>query len=277
MNQEESLPFILYGTAWKEERTQALCYQALNAGFRGIDTANQRKHYYEEGVGQGISQFLAQSEVHREDLFLQSKFTYAQGQDHRLPYDEKDSLTNQVKQSLESSLQHLKTSYLNSYILHGPYSSQGLTEQDWEVWGAMEDLIRMGKVRHLGVSNVNFLQLKTLYLQAAIKPHFVQNRCFAVKLWDREIRQFCAEKKCIYQGFSLLTANYPYLAHAEIHEICKKYNKTLAQVIFRFARDIGILSLTGTTNVQHMKDDLDTDSFALTPAEVACIEEIALG
>ncbi|KTD52292.1 oxidoreductase,aldo/keto reductase family [Legionella quinlivanii] len=275
MNQDKLLPSILYGTAWKEEQTEVLCYQALKAGFTGIDTANQRRHYYEEGVGLGISQFLIESGQSRESLFLQSKYTYAEGQDHRKPYDESDSYANQVRQSLESSLSHLKTDYLDSYILHGPYSGQGLTEQDWEVWTTMEELAREGKVRMLGISNVNFAQFKALYQRAAIKPRFVQNRCFAVKLWDREIRQFCDEKSCVYQGFSLLTANYQYLANPKLHLLCKKYNTTLAQMIFRFALDIGILALTGTTSLQHMKEDLDIGNFLLMPSEIAQIEEIA--
>ncbi|RAP36611.1 xylose reductase [Legionella quinlivanii] len=276
MNQDKLLPSILYGTAWKEEQTEVLCYQALKAGFTGIDTANQRRHYYEEGVGLGISQFLIESGQSRESLFLQSKYTYAEGQDHRKPYDESDSYANQVRQSLESSLLHLKTDYLDSYILHGPYSGQGLTEQDWEVWTTMEELLREGKVRMLGVSNVNLAQLKALYQRAAIKPRFVQNRCFAVKLWDKQIRQFCNEKACVYQGFSLLTANYQYLANHKLHLLCEKYNKTPAQMIFRFALDIGILALTGTTRLQHMKEDLDIGNFSLIPSEVAQIEEIAL-
>ena len=80
-------PDFLYGTAWKEERTPALVELALRAGFRGIDTANQRKHYFEAGVGEGLAAAYRAGVVTRADLFLQTKFTYRDGQDHRLPYD----------------------------------------------------------------------------------------------------------------------------------------------------------------------------------------------
>ena len=74
-----ALPTFMYGTAWKEERTADLTEQALRAGFIAIDTANQRKHYYEEAVGQGISRYLKSTGLSRKNLFLQTKFTYARG------------------------------------------------------------------------------------------------------------------------------------------------------------------------------------------------------
>src|SRR2546423_7830 len=79
------IPDFLYGTAWKEDRTAALTGLALQTGFRGIDTANQRRHYFEAGVGQGLAAAYRAGVVERADVFLQTKFTYQPGQDHRLP------------------------------------------------------------------------------------------------------------------------------------------------------------------------------------------------
>src|SRR5438552_18911209 len=114
-------PTFLYGTAWKEEQTEPLTYLALEMGFAGIDTANQRKHYDEEGVGKAIKGFLDAGSNQREDLFIQTKFTFAQGQDHRKPYDANARYATQVRQSFESSLRHLGLNYIDSYILHGPF------------------------------------------------------------------------------------------------------------------------------------------------------------
>jgi hypothetical protein len=114
------LPSILYGTAWKEERTRELTSQALAAGYRGIDTANQRKHYVEAAVGEAI----AASGVPRAALFVQTKFTYQRGQDHRLPYDPAAPLADQVAQSFASSCEHLGTDVIDSYVLHGPWSDR---------------------------------------------------------------------------------------------------------------------------------------------------------
>src|SRR5438874_13708987 len=81
------VPRFLYGTAWKEDETERLTRLALEAGFRGIDTANQRRHYFEEGVGAAVAKAIADGLVRRDELFLQTKFTFVDGQDHRLPYD----------------------------------------------------------------------------------------------------------------------------------------------------------------------------------------------
>src|ERR1700693_3754074 len=94
------VPDFLYGTAWKEDRTPALTELALRMGFRGIDTANQRRHYFEGGVGQGLASAYRAGVVTRADLFLQTKFTYQPGQDRRLPYDPAATLSAQVTQSL---------------------------------------------------------------------------------------------------------------------------------------------------------------------------------
>jgi diketogulonate reductase-like aldo/keto reductase len=114
------IPDFLYGTAWKEERTAGLVEMAIREGFRGIDTANQRRHYFEAGVGEGLAAAYHAGIVKRTDLFLQTKFTYQQGQDQRLPYDPAASLSVQVAQSMASSLEHLGTDYIDSFVLHGP-------------------------------------------------------------------------------------------------------------------------------------------------------------
>src|SRR5689334_9382243 len=111
-------PTFIYGTAWKEDRTEGLVLEALDAGFRAIDTANQRKHYYEEGVGRALRQKLGS--IARDDLFIQTKFTFRDGQDDRLPYDPKASVAEQVAQSFQSSLSHLGLDRVDSLVLHGP-------------------------------------------------------------------------------------------------------------------------------------------------------------
>jgi diketogulonate reductase-like aldo/keto reductase len=124
-----AVPLIMYGTAWKEDRTQALVLEAIATGFRAFDTANQRKHYVEEEVGAAVRAAIASGTVTREDLFLQTKFTYQHGQDYRLPYDPDCDLTTQVRQSIASSLEHLGVTRIDSYILHGPSRSSRLRKK----------------------------------------------------------------------------------------------------------------------------------------------------
>src|SRR3954465_11643336 len=187
-----SVPDFLYGTAWKEDRTASLTELALRSGFRGIDTANQRRHYFEAGVGEALAAAYGAGIVKRADLFLQTKFTYQPGQDHRLPYDPAARLSVQVAQSLASSLQHLGTDYMDSYVLHGPSSNQW-TDADTEVWEAMAKERDAGRARMLGVSNVSLRHLTQILSANHELPTFVQNRCYARLGWDRDIRLFCGE------------------------------------------------------------------------------------
>jgi len=267
-------PRFLYGTAWKEDQTQRLVELALKQGFRGIDTANQRKHYYEAAVGQAIAAAIQSGLVTRDDLFLQTKYTFARGQDHRLPYDPHAPIAKQVEQSFASSLEHLGVTTLDSYVLHGPSLRMGLTEDDWNAWRAMESLYDSQQVRMLGVSNVSLEQLQLLCDQARVRPSFVQNRCYAAMGWDRAVRAFCAANQIVYQGFSLLTANTAALARPEIAAIAKRHGRTVAQIAFRFAIDMGMLPLTGTTNPDHMRFDLDVFGFRLERQEAELIERL---
>src|SRR5678815_5446895 len=230
-----SVPEFLYGTAWKEERTAMLTELALRSGFRGIDTANQRRHYFEAGVGRGLAAAYRAGIVTRADLFLQTKFTYEGGQDHRLPYDPAAPLSTQVAQSMASSLEHLGTDHVDSYVLHGPASGYGWTEHDAEVWAAMVKERDGGRTRMLGVSNVSLRHLDQMLASGAEAPAFVQNRCFARAGWDRDLRAFCREHRIVYQGFSLLTANIEVVRSRLVGEIAARLRATPAQVVFRFA------------------------------------------
>jgi diketogulonate reductase-like aldo/keto reductase len=269
------VPRFLYGTAWKEEETARLAELALRQGFRGIDSANQRKHYHEEGVGQGIASVIASGLVTRADLFLQTKFTFRDGQDHRLPYDPAAPIARQVEQSFASSLRHLGTDVIDSYVLHGPSRATGLGPEDWEAWRAMEAIHGRGLARLLGVSNVSREQLESLVHGARVRPRFVQNRCYAARGWDRRVREFCSAHGIVYQGFSLLTANRQVLASRELARIAQRHGRTPAQMVFRFAMEIGMLPLTGTTSAEHMRADLDVLDFRITPEEVKSIEHLA--
>ena len=268
-------PLIMYGTAWKEDRTQALVLEAIAAGFRAFDTANQRKHYVEEEVGAAVRAAIASGTVTREDLFIQTKFTYQHGQDYRLPYDPDCDLNTQVGQSVASSLEHLGVTRIDSYILHGPSRSSGLGQADWQTWRAMEDAVDGGLVGLLGISNVSVDQLDTLLGSVRIRPAFVQNRCLARASWDAEVRALCQTQDVIYQAFSLLSGNRQVLQKPRVTEIARHHNKTVPQVVFRFAVQLGMLPLTGTTDGVHMRHNLDIFDFTLTRDETETM--LALG
>jgi diketogulonate reductase-like aldo/keto reductase len=271
----DPFPSFLYGTAWKEERTEALTTLALEAGFRGIDTANQRKHYFEVGVAAAVAKGIARGLTTRAELFLQTKFTFQGGQDERLPYDPRAPIATQVEQSFQSSLDHFATDYLDSFLLHGPSSRGALSRDDLEAWRAIEALQQSGRARHVGVSNVTAAQLRELMSLASVKPRFVQNRCYARTGWDREVRAVCLEHGAVYQGFSLLTANRSELAGATVKQLVARTGRSAPELVFRLALELQMLPLTGTSSAEHMRLDLGALDFRLERPDVDLLERIA--
>jgi len=265
----------MYGTAWKEDRTKELTLMAIKAGFKAIDTANQRKHYHEALVGEAVLQACQENLTTRENLFLQTKFTFLAGQDQRLPYDKNADTPTQVNQSFAKSLVHLNTDYLDSFVLHGPSTRYGLAQEDWDAWKTMTELYYAKKTKHLGISNVSADQLTLLLDKAEVKPDFVQNRCYARLGWDKEIRKICKVQNIVYQGFSLLTANIHELNQPIIHGMAQKYDCHIPQIVFRFAQQIGMLPLTGTSSYEHMLQDLACDRFDLSQEELLAIENLS--
>ena len=199
-------PPFLYGTAWKKERTEDLVYLAVQNGFRGIDTACQPKHYFEPGVGNALERIYAEGKIRREDMFIQTKYTPFSGQDkNNVPYDKDAKLEDQVMQSFRVSLANLKTSYLDSLVLHYPLEEH---KETMEVWRAFEHIHSSGGTRFLGISNCYDLPvLEALYSEAKVKPSFLQNRFYRDSGYDRPIRKFCSANGITYQSFWTLTAN----------------------------------------------------------------------
>ncbi len=265
-NEGVALPAIVYGTAWKKERTAALVQQAVTAGFRGIDTACQPKHYNEAGVGEAL-QVLAREGVTRESLYLQTKFTPVTGQDpDNMPYDPERPLAEQVARSFEVSKRNLDTDYLDALILHSPIAP---FESTLEAWGAMEDVYAAGEARQLGISNCYDLPvLQALYQSARVKPAIVQNRFYQATDYDRALRTWCREHGVIYQSFWTLTANPHVLSATAVAELAAKYRCEPAQILLRFVTQSDIVPLTGTTSETHMRDDLAMFAFSLTESEL---------
>jgi diketogulonate reductase-like aldo/keto reductase len=266
------MPGIIYGTAWKKERTADLVEKAIDRGFRGIDTAGQPRHYDEPLVGAALDS-VSQRGVKRGDLFLQTKFTPVSGQDpERVPYDPDAPMAQQVAQSFESSLKNLRTGYVDSLLLHSPVAPHSRL---LEVWGAMEKIHRAGGARQLGISNCyDPALLRTLHADATVTPAVVQNRFYHQSGYDAELRQWCSGQNIIYQSFWTLTANPHILASPAVRSLAEQRKRTEAQIFFRFLTQIGIVPLTGTCTEQHMAEDLAIFDFELPPEEMAQVGQL---
>ncbi|CAF1340596.1 unnamed protein product [Didymodactylos carnosus] len=268
------MPRLIYGTAWKKERTKDLVIKAFLTGFRGVDTACQPKHYQEELVGEAVSILQSQYNIDRRDIFIQTKFTSVDGQDpNRIPYDPKANLADQVRQSFARSLQNLRTDYIDSLVLHGPERTHDKT---MIVWRVCEEFCAEGKVKQLGISNLYDLQrLQQLWNDSKVKPSVIQNRFYADSGYDDGIRRFCREKNIFYQSFWTLTANPHLLNSSLFKKLASSRDGTTEQVLFRLLMDLGLTPLTGTTNEQHMKQDLDVLNWkSFSPDEVKQFEAL---
>jgi diketogulonate reductase-like aldo/keto reductase len=103
----------------------------------------------------------------------------------------------------------------------------------------------------------------------------LQNRCYASTGWDRAVRRLCSEHGVTYQGFSLLTANRKELEHASVKQLAQRYGRSTPELVFRFALEVGMLPLTGTSRREHMQKDLSALEFSLEPTEVQLLEKLA--
>jgi len=260
------MPRILYGTAWKKERTADLVVKAVQARFRGIDTACQPKHYNEQLVGEAL-QRLKKNGIERETLFVQTKFTPLSGQDIKsAPYDINAPIELQVAESFKASKKNLQTEYVDSLVLHSPMAPHALL---MKVWSAMEKIQKSGGAHQLGISNCYDLeQFEQLHAAANVKPAVVQNRFYQATEYDADLRQWCYDREIVYQSFWTLTANPHILSSSIVRTIAENYQKTEAQVFFRYLSQSGIVPLTGTCSVHHMKEDLSIFDFELCSDEL---------
>ncbi|KAI9442260.1 Aldo/keto reductase [Lactarius indigo] len=251
---------IIYGTAWKKERTTALVVSAVLAGFRAIDTACQPKHYREDLVGEALEILYQKHGYKREDLFLQTKFTSINGQDtsQPLPYDPSSTVEVQVRSSFATSLRQLRTTYLDSFILHSPLETYAMTLQAWRILVTLQD---EGRVRAIGLSNTyDPTLLVRLGEDSGRAVQVVQNRWYERNGWDREVVKWCNANNAQYQSFWTLTGSPSLLSHPAIATFAEENKCTPPQAVYRFAQSLGITPLSGTTDETHMREDLVAES-----------------
>lgn len=245
---------MLYGTAWKKAQTTPLVLQAFDAGFRGVDTACQPKHYQEGLVGEALLKLFSSGQQKREDIWVQTKFTSVDGQDpNNIPYDASKPAPQQVKESIEISRKNLRVKVIDSLVLHSPM--RGGFQETLEVWNAMEKGVDEGKIQMLGISNCYDVEFFTrLYNSARHKPKILQNRFYSKTNWDYELRAFCLQHEIIYQSFWTLTANPEVLRDKLFKQIAKKNQITEEQLLYKFLVDLGHQPLTGCSSLNHVKE-----------------------
>ncbi|KAI0113743.1 putative aldo-keto reductase [Nemania sp. FL0031] len=257
-----AMPRLLYGTAWKKEATGDLVLKALKAGFRGVDTAAQPRHYNEALVGAGIKQAISEGIVKREDLFIQTKFTPVGGQDlNNMPYDPKAPLEEQVHASVSSSLANFTfdeaaNAYIDSLVLHSPPSNH--FSDLLKVWRALETYVPH-RIRQLGISNTDLHVVGRLCTSpdVNVRPAVVQNRFYAATQWEVGLRAYCRVQNIAFQTFWTLSGNPELLRSAPVQKLAE--GAAISAPVALYALVLGLEGTTildGTKNEAHMAEDL---------------------
>jgi len=236
--------------------------------------ACQPKHYREDLVGEALSTLYTKHSIKREDLFIQTKFTPIGGQDQSkpLPYDPTTSIRTQVLTSLSASLSNLRTTYIDSYLLHSPFPT---VQETLEAWRTLMHIQDSGQAKLIGISNAYDTRLLGA-LSRERHVDVVQNRWHEGNGWDRQVTEFCREVGTEYQSFWTLTGSPGLLKHWAVRTLAEKGCLTPEQVVYAFAMKEGVVPISGTTSELHMEEDVAVQSVELgkTKEEEELVQEV---
>lgn len=248
MNNGHEIPMMGYGTfQMTSQQVAEHLPQALDAGFRHIDTANA--YFNEVAVGAAI----AASGIDRSELFITSKL---------FPQDYPSAACSAA---IDATLERLGLDYLDLLLFHQPYGAYV------DGWKAMEEAVRAGKVRSIGLSNFNAAKIRQILDVAQIKPAVIQVEINPY--WNQHaLKQEFADEGFVYEGW------YP-LGHGDagllglplFAELGRTYGKTPSQVILRWQLQEGNVVFPKTLNPAHMAENLDVFDFELNEHEMAQI------
>ena len=250
------MPVIGLGT-WTLNNDQAeeSVYAALKCGMRLIDTA--RYYGCEVGVGRGVQRAIDEGIVTREEVFITSKI---------MPSD-----YDRAAQGIDDSLSDMKIDYIDLMLIHQPGWN------DEAVYRAMEDAVRDGKVRSIGISNYYTQEAVDEVLSyTEITPAVIQNENHLF-YQNHELQEYVAKYGIVVESW------YPFggRGHTQEHfgnetimAIAEAHGKTPAQVILRWQVQAGFIAIPGSSNPEHIAENFDIFDFALTDDEMQSIYDL---
>lgn len=257
-----TVPVIGFGT-WKlkpgKEAYHAVL-TALQSGYLHIDTASVYEN--EEDVGKAI----IDSKIPREQIFLTTKIW-----NNALTYDD-------AKLEIEKSLKRLQVDYLDLCLIHWPNpvvirdKKNAYINRNREVYRAMEEAYREGKIRALGISNFKPHHINALLQTATVIPHVNQIYCSPTDLQE-DVIAFNDQYEILTAAYSPLGAG-KVLEHPTLKHIAKQYNKSVAQIILNYLLHKGVVPLPRSTNEGRIKQNLDVFDFYLREKDVKALESI---
>ena len=235
--------------------------QAVKFGYRLVDTA--QAYMNEAGVGEGVRT----CGLPREQIFVTDKIA-AEAKSYE-----------DAKKSIDDMLAKTGLDYIDLVIIHAPQpwkkwrnKKDRYFEENKQVWKAMEEAYKAGKLKAIGVSN--FLQddLESLLPSCEIKPMVNQVLCH-ISNTPKELIAFCEKEGILVEAYAPI-AHGKVLKNKEIAAMANKYGVTVAQLCIRYDLQLGTVALPKTANPAHMKENAAVD-FTISDEDMAALKNIA--
>lgn len=236
-----------------DELTYKTCLQALDMGYRHIDTAHAYQN--ERGVGKAVKD----SGIKRNEIWITSKLW---------PSEYGEGIT---MEGIDKMLRRLDTDYIDLLLLHQQFGDY------IGAWKDMEKAVSLGKVRSIGLSNFESERLEEVLDIANIKPSVLQVECHPYYQQNALKQRIAPYGIKIESWYPLGHADTNLLNEPVLTKLGQKYGKSNAQIILRWHIQEGNIVFPKTTNQEHMKENIDIFDFSLTDEEMSEIQKLDQG
>ncbi|KAK9459604.1 NADP-dependent oxidoreductase domain-containing protein [Lipomyces oligophaga] len=224
-------------------------YHALKTGYRHIDSATLYEN--EREVGLAIKKWIHDTGGKREDVFYTTKIW------------DTDQGYKTTKKAINFSLRECDLGYIDLYLIHSPNPGKVMRK---ETWLAMEEAVKEGKIRSIGVSNYGIKHLKELESYATIKPAVNQLEIHPF-LTRKELVEYCQANDIVVEAFCPITRGLKFKDH-RVQNLVKKYGRTPAQVMLRWSLERGLVPLPKSSTPSRIEENSKLFDFNLTPEDV---------
>ena len=247
LNNGVKIPQLGLGTWFiSNDKVADAVKSAVKIGYRDIDTA--QVYGNERGVGQGVRE----CGIARDELFVVSKVA-AECKTYK-----------ETVASIDKSLSRMGLNYLDMMIIHSPQpwaevnqSDNRYEEGNREAWKALEDALKEGKLKAIGLSNFQIHDIENILKVAQIKP-MVNQILLHISNTPIELVEYCQKNDIVVEAYSPM-AHGEILNHKEIADMAKKYKVSVPRLCIKYTLQLGTVSLPKTANPEHMKSNSDLD------------------
>jgi diketogulonate reductase-like aldo/keto reductase len=271
LNNGYDIPIIGMGTSNQQDLSNII-YESIKDGLRSIDTASIYRN--EREVGEGINRAINDGIVKREELFIVTKLWITD--------------KHQPEESIKKQLKELNLDYVDLYLDHWPISIYKIDDKMYrtpihQVWKNMENLVKKGYTKSIGVSNYSVQILMDLLTYCEIKP-VVNQVEYHPYLHQANLHKYCMDNGIYLIAYNSLTKGAYTSVHSDknlilieeplIKNLATKYNKTPGQICLNWALVQKVFVIPATSNSKRMKENLNSLSFKLSNEDMNSLKSL---